>query len=239
MTTATQISSTKPSAEFLAAMNPKKAAAEENSIEITQDRFLKLLTTQLKNQDPLNPLDNAQMTSQMAQISTVSGIEKLNATLERLASTSSDEKVVQASAMLGREVLVEGNALSITTSKDDPDQRIGGLGGFDLAGAADQVKVRVFDANGLEVRSIDLGSVGAGVHSFGWNGLTTAGTNAVDGGYTFKVEATQGGKAVKATALQAGMVTGITRNGTDIGLQLANLSGSLGSVGVDAVKQVF
>jgi flagellar basal-body rod modification protein FlgD len=57
-----------------------------------QDRFLKLLTTQLKNQDPLNPMDNAQMTSQLAQISTVDGIEKLNATLQKLLSSSNEPR---------------------------------------------------------------------------------------------------------------------------------------------------
>ena len=61
-----------------------------------QDRFLKLLTTQLKNQDPLNPLDNAQMTSQLAQISTVDGIEKLNATLQKLLASSVDAEAMQA-----------------------------------------------------------------------------------------------------------------------------------------------
>jgi flagellar basal-body rod modification protein FlgD len=81
-----------------------------------QDRFLKLLTTQLKNQDPLNPMDNAQMTSQLAQISTVDGIEKLNATLQKMLSSSNEPEAMQASALVGHQVMVPAAASSSATA---------------------------------------------------------------------------------------------------------------------------
>ena len=84
---------------------------EVNTAEDAQNRFLKLLVTQLKNQDPLNPLDNAQMTSQLAQMSTVSGIEKLNSTLSGLVDSLGNSQTMQASAMIGKKVLVPGNKM--------------------------------------------------------------------------------------------------------------------------------
>ncbi len=74
-----------------------------------EQRFLKLLVTQLNNQDPLNPLDNAQLTSQLAQMSTVSGIEKLNGALESLLAQSSASQVLQSAALIGRDVQVAGS----------------------------------------------------------------------------------------------------------------------------------
>ncbi len=78
-----------------------------------QNRFLKLLTTQLKNQDPLNPMDNAQMTSQLAQMSTVSGIEKLNTTLGKMLDIYDSGQSMQAAGLIGKHVLVPGNTLPL------------------------------------------------------------------------------------------------------------------------------
>ena len=73
-----------------------------------EQRFLRLLVTQLGNQDPLNPLDNAQLTSQLAQMSTVSGIEKLNAAFSSLVSQSAASQVLQSASLIGRSVLAPG-----------------------------------------------------------------------------------------------------------------------------------
>ena len=78
----------------------------KTTAEAAQDRFMKLLVTQMKNQDPLNPLDNAQVTSQLAQLSTVTGIDKLNATLETMMSNAQNSQSLQASNLIGHAVLV-------------------------------------------------------------------------------------------------------------------------------------
>ena len=111
------------------------ASGEASSVDDQQNRFLKLLVTQLKNQDPLNPLDNAQMTSQLAQMSTVSGIEKLNTTLGGLVDSLGNSQTMQASAMIGKKVLVPGNKLALAGG-----QAIAGVG---LASPADEVTVSV------------------------------------------------------------------------------------------------
>ena len=82
--------------------------------EDQQTKFLTLLTTQLKNQDPLNPMDNAQMTSQLAQISTVDGIERLNTTLASMMSSTSETQALQMAALVGHGALVDGNNLPLT-----------------------------------------------------------------------------------------------------------------------------
>lgn len=85
----------------------------KKGVENPQDRFLKLLVTQMKNQDPLKPLDNAEVTSQLAQISTVSGIDKLNNTLQLLNSDMSESLSMEATRMIGHNVLVPGTSLSL------------------------------------------------------------------------------------------------------------------------------
>lgn len=211
---------------LLAAANgsAKKAASATTD---AQDRFLKLLTTQLKNQDPLNPMDNAQMTSQLAQISTVDGIEKLNATLQKLLSSSTDSETLQAAALVGRQVIVAGNGMNLTDA--------GAVGGVELASNADQVVVTVKDVNGLVMNTINLGKLDAGVHNFVWDGKTDAGVKAVNGSYSVTVAATQGSNNVAATALQLAGVQNINRSSQGVSLNL----GALGLVTLNDIKQIF
>src|SRR5437667_6309518 len=96
----------------------------------SSDRFLKLLVAQMQNQDPLNPMDNAQITSQMAQINTVNGIEKLNTTVGSLSSQFLQMQTLQGASLVGRGVLVEGKQVVMNDSGK-------GVGGFELDGAAD------------------------------------------------------------------------------------------------------
>src|SRR5512143_4217969 len=100
--------------DLMATMNAKPAAATD-SVDADTNKFMTLLVTQLKNQDPLNPLDNAQVTSQLAQISTVSGIEKLNTTLQSLLQSTSDSQTTQAAGLVGHVVLVPGSGLQLSS----------------------------------------------------------------------------------------------------------------------------
>jgi len=192
-----------------------------------QDRFLKLLTTQLKNQDPLNPMDNAQMTSQLAQISTVDGIEKLNATLQKLLSSSVDTESLQAAALVGHQVMVSGSGLSLGDA--------GAVGGVDLAANADQVVVTIKDTNGIVMNTVNMGRLDAGVHNFVWDGNTDAGVKAVNGIYSITVAATRGEEKVTANALQLAGVLNINRSSQGVSLNL----GALGLATLDDIKQIF
>src|SRR6476469_10812857 len=104
--------SDKTSSTLTAASSTQSSSAststDTTSASELQDRFLKLLVAQMKNQDPLNPLDNAQVTTQLAQISTVSGIDKLNQTMNAMSSSFLASQSLQASGLIGHNVLAPG-----------------------------------------------------------------------------------------------------------------------------------
>ncbi len=199
---------------------PAVAAAADTTI--TADRFLKLLVAQMQNQDPLSPMDNAQVTSQMAQINTVTGIDQLNTTVQGLSTQFMQMQAVQGASLVGRDVIVAGNKLSI-----DETAAVG-QGGFELANAADAVKVEILSPSGAVVQTLNLGAEGAGIHSFDW----PSGTATAASGLTFRVSATSGGVATTATALMRDRVDAVSTSGTTFNLELANS----GTVPYSAVK---
>ncbi len=199
------------------------STASATSAAASQDRFMKLLVTQLKNQDPLNPMDNAQMTSQMAQISTVSGIDKLNATLQALSASMTPNQTLQAATMIGHGVLVTGNGMDLKAGV--------GLGGFELASAAESNKVSVTDASGALISTIDLGAQPAGIVKFQWDGKDSAGNVMPDGQYTFAVTSTQASNTVAATGLEYGIVGSVTQGSQGVELSVGRMQkGALAQV---------
>ncbi len=181
-----------------------------------EQRFLKLLVTQLNNQDPLNPMDNAQLTSQLAQMSTVTGIEKMNATLQALVGQSNSGQLLQAASMVGRAVLSPGAAL------------VGGDGpaafALELPSSAESVKAVITDASGHTVRSLDLGALPQGLHSFSWAGENDAGQPVPAGVYQLQVVAANGSAQVPAATLVYDQVASVTQGGA-AGLSLDLASG--------------
>jgi flagellar basal-body rod modification protein FlgD len=204
-------------------MNQGIAAKTSNTIQEQQDRFLKLLVTQMKNQDPLNPLDNAQVTTQMAQLSTVTGIEKLNATLEAFTRA----QAFQAVGLIGHHVLAPGEFVNLNGGA--------GVGGFELPSAADSVKVSIFDASGNLVRRLDLGDQNEGVSVFQWDGKTDAGEVAPDGAYGFTVAASINGNAVLSEPLAVGAVQSVLMDGIGPALSVQGM----GLVDLSQVKQIL
>ena len=204
------------------AVNSTPAAASAGDATVTADRFLKLLVAQMQNQDPLNPMDNAQVTSQMAQINTVTGIDKLNATVQGLSSQFIQLQAMQGASLVGRDVIVAGNKLSV-----DAEAGVA-QGGFELANAADAVKVEILAPSGAVLQTLNLGAEGAGMHSFDWpSGAATSAS-----GLTFRVTATTGGVATPVTALMRDRVDAISTSGTTFNLELD----SSGTVPYSAVK---
>ena len=177
-----------------------------------QNTFMQLLVAQLKNQDPLNPMDNSQMTSQLAQINTVNGIQQLNTTMSSMLTQNA---TTQASSMIGRTVQVPTNNLTLTSGAANF--------GVSVPNGADDVVVTITNAAGVAVRTVDLGQMAAGSGNYTWNGKDDKGNQLADGAYSIKVSATQGGKVVTANALGTDKVAGVTiNNGT---MQLALASG--------------
>jgi flagellar basal-body rod modification protein FlgD len=201
---------------------PKKSATEES-----QDRFLKLLVTQMRNQDPLNPLDNAEVTSQMAQLSTVSGIDKLNATLQALSSSMIASQSMQAASMIGHVVMVPGNGIELANAK--------GMAAVELTQPSDSVSVAISDAAGNVVRNLQLGSQSSGAVPFQWDGLDDAGQPLADGSYKFTATSQLGGVKSGAGTLSYGVVNSVMQ-----GTQGATLIvGDIGEVSLASVKQIL
>lgn len=203
------------------------ASAAKSGTKETEDRFLTLLVAQMKNQDPLNPLDNAQVTSQLAQLSTVQGIEDMNSSLQALSASMGANQMAQAANLIGRAVLVPGDSISPAELAD--------VMGFELSRPADKVTVDILDAAGGVVRSLDLGPREDGVNVLAWDGLTSSGSAAPDGQYRFKIDAVQGGQPVSSTALHLGLVNSVSQGSQ--GVQL-NLAGSE-SVSYADIRQIF
>jgi len=213
--------------DIFAALNGKRTSSDASATAGTQDRFLKLLVTQLQNQDPLNPLDNAAVTSQLSQISTVTGIEKMNETLTSLLSSYSDNQSMQAASLIGKNVLAPGTALKLAGGQ--------ATGGVNLAAAADQVRVSVLDSSGRVLQVQNLGARPAGSFAFVWDGQTDQGAIAPAGDYRFSVNAVQAGEKVTADPLQLGTVSALIRGKSGFELEL----GALGRVDFTKVQQIF
>ena len=210
-------------AATLSNINGSSAAKAKVDDPGSQDRFLKLLVTQLKNQDPLSPMDNAQLTSQIAQINTVSGIATLNTSVQGLSSQFLQMQTLQGAALVGKDVIVPGNKLDIAEGVAQ--------GGFDITSAADAVKVEVLNPAGKVVDTINLGAQSSGNHSFNW----PAGTYTNTDNLSFRVTATSGATTLTSTALMRDKVDAVSTSGDALMLELER-SGTVAYTTVKAIN---
>jgi flagellar basal-body rod modification protein FlgD len=208
------------------------STSSKSAVTEMSDRFLKLLVTQLKNQDPTNPMENAELTSQLAQMSTVEGINKMNSTLDGLVSQFKSSQVMQGAALVGRQVLAEGDTLTLGLA--------GAAGGVGLSAAADSVQIKVFDGNGALVQTLDLGQQDAGLVRFVWDGSNASGAAQAAGDYTFKVDATASAGATAAVTASAsayalGNVLSVSLNDNDMSAEVSGL----GARSLNQIRQIF
>ncbi|MFS4549251.1 flagellar hook assembly protein FlgD [Comamonas resistens] len=203
--------------------NTKNAVTNPNE---AQDRFLKLLVAQLNNQDPMNPMDNAQMTSQMAQINTVTGIQQLNQTMASMSSQFTAMQVLQGTSMIGRTVLTEGNTLGVAADGTH-------TAAFDLENPAASVKIQITKASGELVDTIDLGAGTAGRNYFTWDGKSKYSGDTSQ--LRYSVVATNGTTAVASTPLSPHAVIATSANNGALSLELDNGD----SVAYSGVKAVY
>lgn len=203
------------------------AGSERKGVDEAQDRFLKLLVTQMQNQDPLNPLDNAEVTSQLAQISTVTGIDKLNDTLKLMVSDLDAMRSLEATSMIGHGVLVEGSSMRLEDNV--------AIAGIELPQPVDELIISIQDSSGITIRNLALGAQPEGIKTFAWDGITDSGTAAANGNYSFTVNATQGDKDISAAALALATVNSVSPDEKGAILDV----GELGLIGMSDIKQIF
>jgi flagellar basal-body rod modification protein FlgD len=173
-------------------------------------------------------MDNAQLTSQLAQISTVSGMQTMNATLSQLLSQVSASRAMDSAALIGHTVMVPGKQVSVAGG-------VPGKFGLDLPSTADAVTVDVLDKDGNVVRTIDMKGQTAGVHNVAWDGKNNAGAAVADGDYTFKVTATANGTSVQPVALVYGKVQSISGDASGVLVDL----GDGQTANVDDVRRIL
>ncbi|MDI3362470.1 flagellar hook assembly protein FlgD [Lelliottia sp. V106_10] len=207
-----------------------------NNAADLQSSFLTLLVAQLKNQDPTNPMQNNELTTQLAQISTVSGIEKLNTTLGSVSGQIDNSQSLQAASLIGHGVMIPGTTILAGTSGAEGSSTTTTTPfGVELQQPADTVTATITNKDGVVVRTIDIGDLKAGVHTFTWDGSLTDGTTAPNGSYKVAISASNGSTQLVAQPLQFALVQGVTRGSDGNKLDL----GTSGTTTLDEVRQII
>jgi flagellar basal-body rod modification protein FlgD len=196
------------------------------ALALNEQDFLELMTTQIQTQDPLNPLQNSEFFSQIAELSTVSGIDQLNSAFSSLSSQLTSSQSLQAASLVGHYVLVPGSDAPLTSS---------GLAGAVEVPSSGDVTVRVHDSSGAVVRTIDLGTQSSGTVQFGWDGTDASGNAMPTGTYSIDATVNAGGKSVAASTDVAAQVQSVTLGSNGLTL---NLDG-IGSTAFSNVIQII
>lgn len=174
------------------------------------DRFMTLLVTQLQNQDPTNPMDNSEMTAQLAQINTVSGIEKLNDSLSAINDQIDAGQALQATALIGQGVMVPGDQILVGTAGDSGTDVITTPIGVELDSAVEDLQIDIRGASGEIIDSFSTGPLDAGVHSFTWDGALADGSSATTNStYTASLTGIVGDETYAPTTLNYALVNGV------------------------------
>lgn len=195
--------------------------------ELGKNEFLELLVAQLNNQDPLSPQENGEFIAQLAQFSTVEGIEKMNSTIDAMATSFQSSQALQASSMVGRTVV-------IPTDRAMVDTQAGFNGQVVLPSGSPAVYVDVYDEAGSVVASIHMGAQETGIHDFAWDGLDSSGNPLPSGKYRFEAQASLNGETTQLATLLPANVDSVSLGVGHGGEMVLNLAG-LGSIGLSEV----
>ena len=215
------------SLESLGLVKPKEALKEQ---KLGQADFIKLMTTQMNNQDPMKPMENGDFLSDMAQFSTVSGLKEIKDSFNSLSNSLKSSQALQASSMVGRTVLVPGSISNLSGSNEIK-------GAVDLKQNVSNLKVNVIDNQGALVKEIELGSKAPGAIHFSWDGELADGSMAMAGNYSVQAIGMVDGQAQSLNTLVSDKVQSVSLGigGQGVSLTLANS----GSAGLADVKEIL
>lgn len=212
----------------LSAQNGTTATGNPTSA-LGKDAFLQLLVTQLKNQDPLSPQDNTAFVAQLAQFSSLEATQNLSTSVDAIATQYQSSQALQASALVGRSVIVDATTAVVDTTK--------GLSGSVVVPASNSsTTVKVYDTNANLVDTVDLGAQSAGTTAFTWDGKASDGTVAAAGTYSFVATGTADGTGTALTTYLPATVNSVTMGVSGAEMTL-NLAGGT-SVGLSKVQTV-
>ncbi|EQM76233.1 flagellar hook assembly protein FlgD [Stutzerimonas stutzeri] len=202
---------------------------EAKSKDLGKNEFLELLVTQLNNQNPLEPQENGEFIAQLAQFSTVEGVEKLNSSMETMLSGYQSSQALQASSLVGRKVIVPSDKAVVDTSETFKASLV-------LPTSSSNVSVNVYDSAGTVVNRINMGQQEAGNVSFMWDGKDSSGKTLPPGTYKFEAQATYQGETKGLYTLLPANVDSVTlgQNGGELMLNLAGV----GSIALSQVQVI-
>ena len=202
---------------------------EVKSNDLGKNEFLELLVTQLNNQNPLEPQENGEFIAQLAQFSTVEGVEKLNSSMETMLSGYQSSQALQASSLVGRKVIVPTDKAVVDTSETFKASIV-------LPTTSSNVAVNVYDSAGTVVNRINMGQQQAGNVSFMWDGKDSSGKTLPPSTYRFEAQATYQGETKGLYTLLPANVDSVTlgQNGGELQLNLAGV----GSIGLSQVQVI-
>jgi len=194
---------------------PVQSTSNGTSAADLSKNFLKMLTVQLQNQDPLNPMDNAAMTAQLAALNQVDGINKLNTSVNALVAQMQSANFMNLSSSVGKTALAEGSQVYFS------GQAVGMAAQLDAPAASLMAVIR--DSNSQIVNQFDFGPTPAGTTDFIWDGGNDAGQQVANGMYTLELTATdEQGKTTSPTGYVGAMVTSIGQEGSDMKVGLSD-----------------
>lgn len=211
---------------ILQELNARKETKDTGSGE---QEFLKLLVAQLQNQNPLDPQQSGEFLAQLAQFSTVEGIEKLNLSFNNFASDMLSNQALQATALVGRSVQIPSNIGTLNNGEAL-------TGSVNLPASTSGLNLGIYDQNGALVRSLQLGAHASGQVNFSWDGLSNQGNFMPPGLYQVRAEANIGEDTQEVEAFVNANVNSVTTSNT--GNILLNLEGGLGTLALNDVIQI-
>lgn len=203
-----------------------KAGGKE---ELGKNEFLELLVAQLNNQNPLEPQNNGDFIAQLAQFSTVEGVERLNGSMENILSGYQSSQALQAASLVGRTVIVPSEKAVVDTSQDFKASAV-------LPQSSSNVHVNVYSEDGSLVKRIDLGSQKAGQVNFSWDGTNSDGETMPEGAYKFEAQASIDGETKGLYTLLPAHVDSVTL-GQGGGELMLNVAG-LGSIPLSQIYMI-
>lgn len=223
------MTTTDPIAAYAAQAQAAAEQARKQDQILGIDSFLTLMTAQLRNQDPLKPLEGTEFISQLATFGTVSGVQEMQTSLETLAASLRSTQTLNGATMVGRDILA---------STDTFEHTQGGTvsGQIDVPAGTTALQVRITDSTGSVVREIQL-DTGAGTQSFTWDGLRGDGTQAETDDYDIEAIATVRGQSGSLEVLMSGRVSSVSIDPTGTNLTLNTTA--LGSVAMADVRRVM
>jgi flagellar basal-body rod modification protein FlgD len=223
------MTTTDPIAAYAAQSQAAADQAKKKDQSLGIDAFLTLMTAQLKNQDPLKPMEGTEFISQLATFGTVSGVQEMQTSLETLATSLRSTQTLNGSTMVGRDVLASADSFEHTQG--------GTVGGqIDVPAGTTALQLRITDSTGAVVREIQL-ETAEGTQNFTWDGLRTDGTQAESDEYDIEAVATVRGQSGSLEVLMAGRVASVSIDATGTNLTLN--TAALGAVAMADVRRVM